>query len=519
MTGRAGAHPPTQHRPRPAIKVLALTPTRELATQIAESFRTYGRNVPLRYTVIFGGVGQGPQVQSLRTGVDIVVATPGRLLDLMEQGFVDLRSVQVLILDEADNMLDMGFIHDIRKIVQRLPAQRQNLLFSATMPREILDLAHTILKNPVSVQVAPTSSAAETVNQAVYFLEKKNKPAMLAHFINNNPVGRTLVFTRTKHGADKVAKHLIKSGIRAEAIHGNKSQNHRSRTLASFKSSAPPVLVATDVAARGLDIDEVSHVINYDVPNVPETYVHRIGRTGRAGASGEAVSFCDREERDFIRQIERLMKRSIPVRSDQPVFADAPAGSAADEASREDRPERPGSSGSRRPQRERTATFPPRAPTVAPGRAAFAAGGGVRSTHGPASSHPPRPMHRPSAPASEGQEKPSYGNAKHNTGHGKSSYGGSSGGKPHFGGGKPSFGGGKPAFKGGKPSFGTGKPAFGGGKPAFASGKPAAAPPKPASAPAHAAQGAQRPASAPRHPSPRPHPLGARAGARPSRPR
>ncbi len=304
-------HPPTDSRRH--IRALVLTPTRELAAQIDESFRTYGRHTGLRYTVIFGGVGQGPQVNSLKAGVDVVIATPGRLLDLMNQGFVDLRHLEQFVLDEADNMLDMGFIHDIRKVIAKLPARRQTLMFSATMPREIRQLADTILNQPVSVQVAPVATPAEKVEQAVYFVDKPDKPAMLAHYLKSEGIERVLVFTRTKHGADKVVRHLLRAGVRAEAIHGNKSQGQRVRAMKNFKSTTPPVLVATDIAARGLDIDEVSHVVNYDLPNVPETYVHRIGRTGRAGASGTAVSFCDREEKPYLKDIEKLTRKTLRV--------------------------------------------------------------------------------------------------------------------------------------------------------------------------------------------------------------
>jgi ATP-dependent RNA helicase RhlE len=305
---------PFQGTGKRPIRCLVLAPTRELAAQIWESFRSYGRHCNLRSVVIFGGVNQKPQVSSLINGVDIAIATPGRLLDLMNQGFVDLRQLQHLVLDEADNMLDMGFIHDIRKIIARIPAKRQTLMFSATMPPEIRELAHQILHQPVKVQVAAVATPAETVDQSVYFVDKAQKPAMLAHYLNNNGIERVLVFTRTKHGADRVAKQLIRLGIHSLAIHGNKSQNARVRAMASFKSSAPPVLVATDIAARGLDIDDISHVVNYEVPNVPETYVHRIGRTGRAEKSGTAVSFCEPDERPYLRDIEKLMQRKVPVR-------------------------------------------------------------------------------------------------------------------------------------------------------------------------------------------------------------
>lgn len=302
------------------IRVLILAPTRELAAQIGDSFRIYGQNLPLNHAVIFGGVGQNPQVRALKSGVDILVATPGRLLDLMEQGYVNLQQVEILVLDEADRMLDMGFIRDIRKVVAEIPKKRQTLLFSATMPADIRELANAILQKPVHVQVAATSQAAETIEQSVYFVERRSKPAMLKHFLSSGAVTRALVFTRTKRGADVVVRHLSRAGIRAEAIHGNKSQNARTRTMSMFKSNSLAVLVATDIAARGLDIDEISHVINYDVPNIPETYVHRIGRTGRAGASGLAVSFCDSQEVPFLRDIERLICRAIPVSADRPVL-------------------------------------------------------------------------------------------------------------------------------------------------------------------------------------------------------
>ncbi len=313
---------PQAHRPFPATRALILAPTRELAAQIGDSFRTYGRHLPLRHAVIFGGVNQNPQARALKAGIDILVATPGRLLDLMQQGLVNLARVEVLVLDEADHMLDMGFIRDVRKIVAQVPRQRQTLLFSATMPAEIRALADAILTRPVHVQVAVNATPVEAIDQSVHFVDQRDKPAMLESFFNTNAVARALVFTRTKHGADRVARHLSQAGIRAEAIHGNKSQNARTRAMNSFKSSAPPVLVATDIAARGLDIDEISHIINYDLPNVPETYVHRIGRTARAGASGVAVSFCDSHERPMLQDIERLIRKPIPISSDQPGLPD-----------------------------------------------------------------------------------------------------------------------------------------------------------------------------------------------------
>jgi len=303
-----------------SIRALVLSPTRELAAQIGDSFLAYGRHTPLRTLVVFGGVNQNPQTRALRDGVDILVATPGRLLDLQGQGFIRLDSVEVFVLDEADRMLDMGFIHDIRKIVRQLPEKRQTLLFSATMPDDIRQLANAILHEPLRVQVAAESATADNIEQVVYFVETKQKPVLLAHFLRSQPATRTLVFTRTKHGADRVVKQLSRSGIRAEAIHGNKSQGARQRALGNFKSTQTAVLVATDVAARGLDVDDISHVINYDLPNVAETYVHRIGRTARAGASGVAVSFCESAERGQLRAIEKLLRRPIPVVDEHPDY-------------------------------------------------------------------------------------------------------------------------------------------------------------------------------------------------------
>lgn len=317
------------------IRALILSPTRELALQISESFRAYGRHTSLRRTVIYGGVNQNPQTKALRDGVDILVATPGRLHDLMTQGYVDLRAVEIFVLDEADRMLDMGFINDIRKVVAKIPKQRQTLFFSATMPGDIRQLADTILQDPVSVQVAQASAAADKVEQLVYFLEKKNKPELLAHLLFSTPITRGLVFTRTKHGADRVVRYLHHAGVRAEAIHGDKTQALRQRALGNFKSGKTPVLVATDIAARGLDIDEISHVINYDVPASAETYVHRIGRTARAGAAGVAISFCDGEERPYLKAIERLIKTPIQVKTDHPQYPGRPQSSTASAATAE----------------------------------------------------------------------------------------------------------------------------------------------------------------------------------------
>lgn len=298
------------------IRALVLTPTRELAIQIGESFENYGRNTKLNYKVIFGGVNQHSQVESLRAGVDVLIATPGRLLDLMNQRYVDISKIEFFVLDEADRMLDMGFIHDVKKVIAKLPVKRQSLFFSATMPPAIVALADTILVNPSKVEVTPVSSTAEKINQVVYFVDKENKKHLLIDVLKNSTIERVLVFTRTKHGADKVVKDLLKANIKAQAIHGNKSQNARQNALNNFKSKLTRVLVATDIAARGIDIDELSHVINYELPNIPESYVHRIGRTGRAGASGIAIAFCDAEEKAYLKDIQKLIGKQIPVVDD-----------------------------------------------------------------------------------------------------------------------------------------------------------------------------------------------------------
>lgn len=307
---------PVQHRGKRSIKALIVTPTRELAIQIDESFKAYGRFTGLKHTVIFGGVKQGRQTDILQDGVDVLVATPGRLLDLINQRFISLKDIQIFILDEADRMLDMGFVHDIKKILTFLPSKRQSLFFSATMPPEIQKLADNILYKPVKVEVTPVSSTADTIKQAVYFVEKDQKNALLMDILKDKSIETVLVFTRTKHGADKVVKVLAKNDIKAEAIHGNKAQNARQRALDNFKSKTTRVLVATDIAARGIDVDNLAYVINFDIPNIPETYVHRIGRTGRAGANGTAFSFCDSEEKNFLRDIQKLIAKNIPVIED-----------------------------------------------------------------------------------------------------------------------------------------------------------------------------------------------------------
>ncbi|CCH54541.1 DEAD/DEAH box helicase domain protein [Fibrisoma limi BUZ 3] len=317
-----------QQGPR-RIRALILTPTRELAIQIGESFAAYGRHLNVRHTVIFGGVSQHAQVNALKSGIDVLIATPGRLLDLMNQGFISLRNIDLFVLDEADRMLDMGFIHDVKKVIVKLPTQRQSLFFSATMPPDVAKLADSILNKPVKVEVTPVSSTADTIQQSVYFVDKNDKRKLLVHVLNDKRIASALVFARTKHGADKVAKDLVKAGIKAEAIHGNKSQNARQRALSNFKSRQTRVLVATDIAARGIDVEELSHVINYELPNVPETYVHRIGRTGRAGHNGIALSFCDAEETAYLKDIHKLIGKHVPVVNDHPYPLDSAAAAVA----------------------------------------------------------------------------------------------------------------------------------------------------------------------------------------------
>lgn len=300
------------------IRALVLTPTRELAIQIFESFRTYGQYTNMRYCVIFGGVPQKPQERNLQAGVDILVATPGRLNDLINQKLVDLKHVKIFILDEADRMLDMGFINDVKKITAKIPLKKQTLFFSATMPAEISKMSNSILINPVKIAITPISSTVDTIKQYIYFVDKGNKKNILLHILKEKSIESALVFTRTKHGADKVVRELTKANINAQAIHGNKSQNNRQIALNKFKNKLLRVLVATDIAARGIDIDELSHVVNYDLPNIPETYVHRIGRTGRAGLGGTAISFCDFDELVFLKDIEKLIGKHITEVKDHP---------------------------------------------------------------------------------------------------------------------------------------------------------------------------------------------------------
>ncbi len=305
----AGAAVPRGARP---IRALVLTPTRELALQIDESFADYGRHLPLRHCVIFGGVGQAPQVEALKRGVDVLTATPGRLNDLIGQGFVDLSRLEIFVLDEADRMLDMGFVRDVKRVIAQLPPKRQTLLFSATMPAEIEELAGAILTRPKKIMVTPPATTVEAIEQSVYFVDKANKRRLLAALLQKPEVTSALVFTRTKHGADRVVRELAREGVAAMAIHGNKSQSARQDALAKFKDGRVRVLIATDIAARGIDVSGLSHVFNYDLPNVPETYVHRIGRTGRAGRAGVAISFCDAEEKAYLADIEKLTRIHIP---------------------------------------------------------------------------------------------------------------------------------------------------------------------------------------------------------------
>jgi ATP-dependent RNA helicase RhlE len=315
------AGPPAPRRPR-SVRALVLAPTRELALQIGDSFRVYGQFLPLRHTVVFGGVGQRPQVAALAAGVDVLVATPGRLLDLLAQGHLRLDGVSIFVLDEADRMLDIGFIRPIRRIVAALPKTRQSLCFSATMSPDVASLCNDVLHDPLRVEVTPVASTAERVDQRVFFVDAANRRALLSALLRDSAVARALVFTRTKHGANRVAEQLSRGGIRSDAIHGNKSQSARQRAIADFRDGKVRVLVATDIAARGIDIDGITHVINYELPDVAETYVHRIGRTARAGAAGIAISFCDRAERASLRDIEKLTRRSLTIVDDRPLLGE-----------------------------------------------------------------------------------------------------------------------------------------------------------------------------------------------------
>ena len=382
---------PKQTGGKVRARCLVLAPTRELAVQIRDGFRAYGKFLGLRHTMIFGGVNQNPQVNDLRRGVDIIVATPGRLMDLMNQGHVDLSAIEVLVLDEADRMLDMGFIHDIRHIAESIPTNRQTLMFSATMPVEIRRLADTILKSPAVVQIAAVAATTDLIEQVVYKVQRGHKPQLLAHLVNHLSMFRTIVFTRTKHGADRVVRHLHARGIKAEAIHGNKTQNARQRALDNFKASKIPVLVATDIASRGIDVDSITHVVNYDLTHEPETYVHRIGRTGRAGTPGMAISFCDPEEAGHLRAIERLLKKPITVRTDHPEYVHMLAGAGESDRDRDDDRQRDNRPQGRAPGAPRAAQRQNNQPHFA--KKPVPTGGGAGTA-----AKPPRPM----GPASNG---------------------------------------------------------------------------------------------------------------------
>jgi ATP-dependent RNA helicase RhlE len=350
--------------PHPFIRALILSPTRELATQIGDSFAAYGRHTRLKHTVVFGGVGQSPQVKAVRRGVDILVATPGRLLDLMGQGLIRLEHVEVFVLDEADRMLDMGFIHDVRRVIRALPARRQTLLFSATMPPAVQELVQDMLVDPVKIEVVPQATPVAEVVQSVFFVEKDDKRPLLEYLLRDSAITRALVFTRTKYGADKLAKQLKRARINADAIHGNKSQGAREQALRNFKSGVTRVLIATDIVARGIDVENISHVINYDLPNEPESYVHRIGRTARAGLAGVAYSFCGADEREYLQDIERLIRMRVTVVPEHPYASPlgipAPTDLHPKKASRQARPANSRSQRNRRRSGNRR-PFPARA--------------------------------------------------------------------------------------------------------------------------------------------------------------
>lgn len=400
-------------------RTLILTPTRELAIQIHESFRTYGKYLKIKTTVIFGGVGQGPQVSNMRGGVDVLIATPGRLLDLLEQNHLTLQGIEIFVLDEADRMLDMGFIQPIRRVIKMLPMRRQNLFFSATMPPAIQELANSMLVNPIMVSVTPVSSTAERIEQVLMTVAKDKKKDLLKHVLKNPAFKKVIVFTRTKHGANKVSEILEKAGISSEAIHGNKSQTARQRALENFRNGRTRVLIATDLAARGIDVDNITHVINFEIPNVAETYVHRIGRTARAGTEGIAISFCDHEERSYIRDIEKLIGQEIPLDEDQPFHANLGSGTPRPPKNnnRNEQPQSPYSRGGgnrsgRRPQGGRSAGGgngpsngggPSRRPQRGAGPRPAGAGSGPRPAGSGAGPRPagsgagPRPAGRPNS--------------------------------------------------------------------------------------------------------------------------
>jgi ATP-dependent RNA helicase RhlE len=368
-----------------STRILVLTPTRELAVQVGQSFRTYGCHYRLRHALVFGGVGMVPQIKNMANGVDVLVATPGRLLDLIDQGAIRLDSVEALVLDEADRMLDMGFIQPIRKIVSMVPKVRQTLLFSATMPDSILGLAESVLHRPVRIEVSPVSSTVDKIEQRVLFVDRENKRTLLTEILNGKDVGRALVFTRTKHGANRVAELLEKAGVSADAIHGNKSQGARQKALADFKDGSIKALVATDIAARGIDVDGITHVINFELPNEPESYVHRIGRTARAGATGIALSLCDADEVAYLRGIEKTIRQAVPVDYDHPYHAPhianrgtVGAGKPKGRIQQQSRPQPHGTSAARVPAHGASAAKPTH-PQGGAGRGAAAKPNGGRS--------------------------------------------------------------------------------------------------------------------------------------------
>jgi ATP-dependent RNA helicase RhlE len=386
-------------------RCLILCPTRELAAQIRDAFNAYGRHLKLRMTLIFGGVNQNPQVNDLRRGVDVIVATPGRLMDLMQQGHVDLSGVETFVLDECDRMLDMGFLPDIKLIGAKVPPSRQTMLFSATLPTEIRRLASAMLRNPAVVDIAPVKQTDALIEQSVYFVDKAGKPGLLARLVNELAMFRTIAFTRTKHGADRLTQHLNRAGIKAEAIHGNKSQNARTRALANFKSGRIPVLVATDVAARGIDVDCITHVVNYDLTHEPETYMHRIGRTGRAGATGHAIAFCNREEMPFLKAIERMMRKPVPVKETLwGAAVSEPAGASDDRDDRDERPQHNRRDGQPRPNGYANPAGAPRTgPASARPRTARPVAGGGHGQPQRRPAQPGRGTGRPGGGARPGQ--------------------------------------------------------------------------------------------------------------------
>lgn len=399
------------------IRVLVLSPTRELATQIGESFTTYGAGMGFKQLVLFGGVGYQPQTRALRSGVDLLIATPGRLLDLMGQGVVNLTGLETFVLDEADRMLDMGFLPDIRRVIEALPVKRQNIMFSATFPKEIAELSSTILREPAEVRIQPESKTADLIDQAVCFIPRQAKLKVLSSLLRMDTVTRTIVFTRTKHGADRVVDKLAKVGVRAEAIHGNKTQNARQKALDSFRTGRATVLVATDVAARGIDVDNISHVVNYDLPSEPETYVHRIGRTARGGASGTAITLCDHDERKYLKLIERLLGNQLPTckieMTPDPVDADLPADEAPSYSDRGDR-KRPRPDRRRRGEEavvEATDDSEPQERTPSRGGPSYARPGIGRRRYGNRGRTGRRPDTRSSTerPAAEGSAQPAEG--------------------------------------------------------------------------------------------------------------